>query len=382
MKMNKILVLILSITTLFANDIEIEQAQLRAFGTSIDVNAKIIQLSNQKQNIVSKLDGHLEKYYVKTGMSVKKGDKIALLSSLELSKMSAEFVFLKAELRASKTRLTNAQKLYEKGLASMNDLNQEQIAVANIKSKLESIKNQLKSMQINTKTLKKATDSFVIYAHADGKIEQLLVNLHDNVDAQTPIVSLTQERGYYAEAYVPTTYALDITKNAYAIVFFANKRYKAKFVTIFPHVDNETGQAKVLFWIESANDKLLLDAYVKMQIVVPSDKQYIAVKKSAITMFEGEWVVFVPTKDNDHGDEHKKEGGHDDHEDEHKEENDHDDHEEEAQISYMPKVIKIITTNDNLVAIKGLKKNEEYVSDGVYFVKSLLLKASLGEHGH
>ena len=57
-------------------------------------------------------------------------------------------------------------------------------------------------------------------------------------------------------------------------------------------------------------------------------------------------------------------------------------HEEHEEAPYLPKVVEIIAYNGDDVAIKGLKAGEEYVSDGVYFVKSMILKSSLGEHGH
>ena len=63
-------------------------------------------------------------------------------------------------------------------------------------------------------------------------------------------------------------------------------------------------------------------------------------------------------------------------------ENNHKGHEEHEEAPYAPKVVEIIAYNGDDVAIKGLKAGEEYVSDGVYFVKSMILKSSLGEHGH
>ena len=88
-----------------------------------------------------------------------------------------------------------------------------------------------------------------------------------------------------------------------------------------------------------------------------------------MTLFQGEWVVFV-------------EAHHDAHEDdeEHREHTDHDEDEEESP--YTPKVVKIIAYAGEDVAIEGINKEDEYVSAGVYFVKSMLLKSSLGGHGH
>jgi len=120
------------------------------------------------------------------------------------------------------------------------------------------------------------------------------------------------------------------------------------------------------------------------------------VKKSALTLFNGEWVVFVE-KGHEESDDGKEEThGHDDHDhDAHKEEKEdedhkneaheeeeegHDEHEEESP--YEAKIVQVIAYTGEYVAVEGLEAGEEYVSDGVYFVKSMILKSSLGEHGH
>jgi ABC-type Zn2+ transport system substrate-binding protein/surface adhesin len=146
---------------------------------------------------------------------------------------------------------------------------------------------------------------------------------------------------------------------------------------------------------------ILINAFTEMEISLAPYTEAVMVKKSALTLFQGEWVVFVES--HHEGEEHEGEEahGHEDHDDHakeeeahenesdhaHKEGEEHDDeghgeHEEHEEASYAPQVVEIIAYNGDDVAIKGLKVGEEYVSDGVYFVKSMILKSSLGEHGH
>ncbi len=373
--MIKIMLLTLAILFLNADNIKISHASYGEFGSVISVNAKIIQLSNQKQQIVSRLGGHLERYFIQIGDRVKKGDKIAKIESLELSRMSSSFVSLTKELKLSKNRLLNSRKLYKKGLSSMQEVSLEEMNVAGIESKINTLKSQLSSLDIDVKSLKKATDSFIIYAHADGKIEELLINLHSNLNSQTPIVSLVQESGYYAEAYMSVDEAMQSSKNLKAIIKIANKEYPCKFISLLPQVDKESGQAKMLFWIESSKDRLLLNAYALMQISNPSTKKVVVVKKSGLSMFDGEWVVFVPHKEEDHEDHEKKEEDHDE------ANHDHHGHEDE-EVPFSIKVVKKLSEYGSEVGVEGILAGEEYVSDGVYFVKSMLLKSKLGGHGH
>ncbi|GKT37422.1 hypothetical protein ADUPG1_003360, partial [Aduncisulcus paluster] len=80
---------------------------------------------------------------------------------------------------------------------------------------------------------------------------------------------------------------------------------------------------------------------------------------------------------------HAKKDHDDDHEsDDHEEDNKNDDH-EKMEAQYKERAIKIITEDNNYVAVKGLEIGEEYVSDKSFYVKSLILKSSMGDgHGH
>jgi len=358
----------------FSNEIRLEHTQMKPLGKSIKTNARITQLSDQKQKIVSRLSGHVEAYFVKSGQKVRSGDKVALIESIELSKMSAEYLALIQQTNAVKKQLNSEKKLFQKGLSSQNDLNERIIALEEIRSKQNTLASQFRSLGILPSKLTKATDQLILYAHADGVVGQIFISLHSNVDAHEPLMSIVDQSGYYAVAYISVNDAMKVTPETAAILTLAGKNYPCRFVQLLPNIDEETQRAKVLFQIEKNSDNLLLGAYTQIEISIPPYTDAIMVKKSALTLFKGEWVVFTPQEEEYHEEkaDHKKESDHD----EHKE------HEENESSTYIANVVEIIAYNGNDVAIRGLHKNEEYVSDGVYYVKSMLLKSSLGEHGH
>ena len=53
--------------------------------------------------------------------------------------------------------------------------------------------------------------------------------------------------------------------------------------------------------------------------------------------------------------------------------------EEEEAVPYDIKVVKILGSDENYVAVEGLEPGEVYVSDKSYYIKSALLKSSLGD---
>ncbi|WP_456451947.1 efflux RND transporter periplasmic adaptor subunit, partial [Hydrogenimonas sp.] len=95
-----------------SDKIALDTVTTHDFGKRLRVNAKVVQLSDQTQQIVSRLGGHLEAYHVKPGQSVEKGDAIATIKSLSLSRMSAEYLAAGQELAAAKERLATTRRLF------------------------------------------------------------------------------------------------------------------------------------------------------------------------------------------------------------------------------------------------------------------------------
>lgn len=233
--------------------------------------------------------------------------------------------------------------------------------------------------------MKSATDQFILYAHADGVVGEIFVPLHSNVDAEDKLMSIVNRNGYYAIAYLSIEDAMKVSDKTSGFVTVAKKKYPAHFVQLLPTIDEETQRAKVLFMMMENPKNILINAFTEMDISLAPFTEAVMVKKSSLSLFQGEWVVFV---EKEHEEEvHKGEEAHehDDHDKEAADE-DHDEdeegEEEHEEAPYAANVVEIIAYNGDDVAIKGLKAGEEYVSDGVYFVKSMILKSSLGEHGH
>ncbi len=411
--MTKYLLLLLPLLG-FSSAIKVEHAQLQPLGKMIQTNAQITQLSDQQQEIVSRLSGHLEEYYIKPGQHVKSGDKVVLIVSIELSKMTAEYLALIEQLKAVSDQKDTTMRLHKKGLSSQNDVSNAIIALEDIRAKQNALTSQLKSLGIKPTELKEATDQFILYAHDDGVVGRTLVPLHSNVDAQTALVTLVNQDEYFAIAYLSVKDAMRVSKETKGWIDIAGKSYLSTFIQLLPNIDHETQRAKVLFEIHKSPSNLLLGAFVQMDISLAPVRKVVMVKKSALTLFKDEWVVFVEKEHNEasHHDEKsepkkeevhryddlddEEENGHEHHETEaqdaekheheehaHEEHEGHDEHDgDEEESPYEAKAVQIIAYVGEYVAIEGLKVEEEYVSNGVYFVKSMILKSSLGGHGH
>lgn len=396
--MNKIsLLAILFSTSLFSVYIPTEHTILRSFGKSIELNSQIIQLSNAKQSVTSLVSGHLEKYFVEPGQTVKSGQKIALIESILVSKMTADYLSLKKQYISLNKNFEANKKLYDKGMLSMQELNNLGIEKNSMDSKIVALRSQLQTLGIKTKNLNKATANFILYAHSSGRVSNLLQPLHTVIREDEALISIIKEQAFYVKSYLPLKYAGVIKVGQKLSVNYNGRKIVTHITQILPEVDIKTQKIIVLSSVDEEVDDLFVNTFVSSILYFKPTKQHVAVKKSALSFFNNEWVVFIDTsKDEVHHDEHDELGeemghAHDElneeshhNDDEHNADNAHDNHDvhEEESPTYEARVIEIIIQDDEYAGVKGIELNEEYVSDKSYYVKSMMLKSSLGEHGH
>ena len=191
----------------FANEINLENAQMRKFGKSVELNSKVIQLPSSKQSLMALLDGKIIKYYVKEGDIVKKGDKIALIQSIEISKMTAEYLALKEQLKSIEENYEGSLSLNKKDIISRQELNLQNIQRKDISAKLETIVSQLKTLDIEAKDIKNTISEYTLFAHNSGIVSSLLKTEYSAISKDTEIVSIVKEKSFYLKSYLPTTYS-------------------------------------------------------------------------------------------------------------------------------------------------------------------------------
>ena len=376
-------------TSLFSVEIPTAHASKRSFSKSIELNAQVIQLSNAGQSVTSLVSGHLEKYFVEPGQKVKAGQKIAMIESILVSKMTADYISLNKQYKALDKNYQATKKLYDSGMTSMSELNNQSIQKNAMSAQINALQSQLGTLNIDTKTLNKATGNFILYAHSGGRVSEFLQPLHTVIRIDEAVISIVKSQAFYIKSFVPLEYASSVKVGQKMVVKYNDRDIITHVKQILPALDEVTQRIIVLSSVDEKADDLYINSFVKSTLYFDEHKAHVAVEKSALSFFNNEWVVFVEKTDHD---EHEKENLEEEKHNEHEEDKDHDEHgdeeegehghEEEAELPYEVRVVEIVARDDKFVGVNGLEEGEEYVSDKSYYVKSMMLKSSLGEHGH
>lgn len=361
--MNKIyIVLLLVSASLFSMEIPTQKVQMHIFGKSIALNSKIIQLSNAKQSVTSLVSGHLEKYFVEAGQKVKSGQKIALIESILVSKMTANYISYKKQLAGLEENFRANKKLYEKGMLALQKLNTLKNELNAMKSNVSALTSQLKTLGINSKKLTKATGNFILHAHSAGRVATLYQPLHTVIREDETVITIVKNQAFYVESYLPLRYANSVKVGQKLTVSYNGRNLLAHVTHVLPELDEKTQRVVVRSSIDEKADDLYINSFVSSTLYVAPFEKYVAVKKSALSFFNNEWVVFIPTEEQE---EKKEVAG--------------EEEGEEENVPYEARVLEIITQDEDHVAVRGIELGEEYVSDKSYYVKSMMLKSSLGD---
>lgn len=362
--------------SVFPVDIPIAKVEMRSFYKELEINSQIIQLSSAKRDIMSRMKGKITHYYINVGERVKKGQKIARIESLKIMEDSSTLASLHQQLKPLEANYQTTKKLYDIGIASKQELNEQSIEPNIIRAKIRAIQSNLALIGVKDK----GANSYTLYAESSGLVTKIIEPLYAVVESAHSLVEIINKQSIFVKSFLPVRYASQISINQKGSISYQGEETTIKVDRILPNLDEKTQQIVVLSTIEKPVQNLFVNTFVTTKFALGADKKHLCVHKSALSFYNNRWVVFVPKEEHhDEHDEHEKEELHD----EHKGHDDHDNHDEhEEEIPYEIKVVKIIKQNKNYTAIEGLHEGDEYVSDKSYHVKSLLLKSSMGGHGH
>ena len=241
----KILASLILAQSLWALDVPIDEVEKRIFKETITVNSKIVQLSSAKENVMARVGGKVTRYLVKQGQSVKKGQAIATIESLELSKLSSELKLLRKQLVVHNKNYKILKNLYNSGLESLEKVNREERERDESASKIESIKAQLRLLGVGSKGVVKS--SYTVYAQGSGKVAKILQASNSVVDANTPLVSIVKGgSSFLVQSYVPLNYVNEVKVGQEGKLLYGSKNYKMHISQILPELDEKSQQMVVL----------------------------------------------------------------------------------------------------------------------------------------
>lgn len=322
-----------------------------------------IQLNKDKTaNMMPKMPGFVTSVSVSEGDMVKKGQVLAQITSHKLGEYYSAHNMAVEQEKIAKTELEMAEKLYAQKSMSQKDYLRYRKDYADAVVERERAETMLKSLNLNgdhkehditgkTESQKVCT-LYEIKAPWDGIVLKKDITVGENfAEDNTKVVFVVSDMSHpWLDLRADESEISQLAKDMVVSIKTSNDAvtYNGKIIYVAPVIEETTRTGLVRVAIEN-HDKNVRPGSFATGVVKISDKgESVIVPASAVQLIAGETVVFVPDSD-----------------------------------GYSPRDIKVGKSENGFTqVIAGLKPGEEYVSQGGFGLKAILMTSGMTGDGH
>ncbi len=289
-----------------AEYMKIGQASELLFQSGISCNGLISAQPNGVAQINAILPGRVEDVYVMMGQSVKRGDKIALLSSSELIELQQEYVrnlALKKKLTADYER---AKELYDSQIGSEKEFLLVESEYRLVVADYNALRLQLKRLQLDVEAIGAGNlvDSYPLIAPIDGELTGLNVVLGDYVELEEKVAEVVNSERLQLSLSVfekDMPFLKTGSKVEFHLLNNPQSIYTAQLISIARRVQDDTKAIACRASIDSLDkNQFVYKSYVQAQIIT-HQKKGLGLPEQAILNQGDESFYFVVKKQDEKG---------------------------------------------------------------------------------
>lgn len=325
--------------------IVVEAIVPRALNETRRLPGEVVINAYQSARVTPRITAQVAARHVRLGETVEPGQRLLTLSSVQMAEAQGALIVADREWQRVKSlgkktvsarRYTQAQVAQQQALAKVLAYGMTQSQAASL----------LKSGDAS-----KATGAFDLLAPQAGTVLQDDFIVGELIEPGRVLVDITDESVMWVEAQTVVNGIPDIDDGATARVSLDGVTWlEGRVIQRHHQLDETTRTQGLRIEVDNADDRLHPGQFVEAEIVTGTKAPMLAVPSSAVTMIDGAPTVF------------KLEKGHEFH---------------AEAIDAGP------TVGDWTIVRGGITAGDEVAIDGVFHLKSLKLKSSIGEgHAH
>jgi membrane fusion protein, heavy metal efflux system len=321
------------------------------------IPARVLANQDNEAIVGSLVQGRVCKVFVKAGDNVKAGQELMLVEGLEIGEIKAGFLSARANLEYQKANYERQKKLLEENVGAHKNLLETQNEYEKARAEYNAEKNRINAIGL--------TDSEVI----DGKSSTSDEHGSGTLPVKSPINGIVVERnvviGQLIEATTTAFKIINLSSvwvdgqiyekdagtvtNKTAVDFIASsypgEPFKGKVTYIGPVIDEKTRTITIRAEFGNASGKLKPQMFGELKLPGGSNAAALCVPAEALVKIDNGDFIFI----------------------------------QKADTAFEKRRVTACSAQNEMVEItKGLSDGETVVVKGAFYVKSELLKASLG----
>lgn len=332
--------------------VKTEAARALVLAPTVSAAGEIAADPERTAQVAARVDGIVESVEFREGDRVTKGQVLATIRAPGLGGLRADRASLLARAASARSNLARLETLAARNMASQQELAAARAEAAALGAESNAAGQRLRALGLGSQG---ANSSFVLRAPTAGFVTQRGVVEGQAVTAEDTVATIVGlERAWFLArvfehmlAKVQVGAAAEVELNGYPGQYFAGK---VEFLS--PQVDPEARTIVARVAVDNRDALLRIGLFGVARIAVRDDADgapRLVVPRSAVVEIAGKTAVFV-----------RREGG------------EFERHE----------VVLGVAAPGKVEVVRGLVEGELVVTQGVWTLKSVLLKASFGEDHH
>jgi cobalt-zinc-cadmium efflux system membrane fusion protein len=358
--------------------LRVEAAQIRTIVQTIQTTGVVGPNETRVAHIRPLARGRIEKVYVRLGDRVRAGQPLVAYDNIELGELIGEYLSAvaalekaNAEAEVAKRSLERAQNLVELGAIARAEyerrnaeyknalaaINSQKAEIAKIEEKLhrfgltDADVAQVANLR-HTQFHREASHS-VLRAPFDGVVIKSDVAEGEVVETDRELFTIADLSTVWVQADVYEKDIASIREGQEVKVLvdaYPGETFVGKITYVSDFLDPKTRTAKVRCEVPNPDGRLKLEMFATIQIPTPIGREAVMIPTAAVQQIDDKPVVFVKTGDT----------------------------------QFQKRDVQLGNQSDGWVEVKsGLKAGEVVVTQGSFYLKSMLLREQIGgEEGH
>jgi cobalt-zinc-cadmium efflux system membrane fusion protein len=336
-------------------------AEKKEMGKQLKVTAEIQFNANRVFHIGPRVPGRVVDVFADLGDEVQKGQKLALLDSIELGKAISEYLTSKTNLEIHKAHYEREQRLWERKITSSKDLLEAKGDYLLSQTEFEAAEGKLHLLGLNDDEIEElkpqshTTATFPILSPYNGTIVEKHIALGEMTEPETKLFTIADLNVLWIilDIYEKDLPAIKLgQKVGVSVRAYPGEEFTGYIAYISDVVDETTRTLKVRVDIHNREKKLKPGMFATAKISTTPDEaiEKLVIPHGAVESYQGREVVFLSLE----------------------------------KYAFKMKEIKVGDRLDGYVeVIEGLKEGDEVVSKGAFYLKSELLKGLIAhDHAH
>jgi len=332
--------------------IKLQAVHYETLPQTLELTGEIASEPDQTSEVSARVPGRIVKVNLKEGQKVKKGDVLVVLESSELASARAQFASVQAKAQAAEVQLKRLRQLAQDGLASGQETANAQSDATTLQAELTAARLKLTAFGTEATQTVAEGARMNIYAPIAGDILKRQAIVGQTVEASHTLAILANlDTAHFVArllekdlAAVQVGALADVRLNAYP-----QEVFQGTVETIGKQLDPMARTVVARIKVRNKNNLLKVGLFGSAQVSIPGSstgKKRLVVPQDALTDIADKKVVFVKHPDGDF-EMHPVTTGH--------------------------------SGNGKIEILTGLRENEQVVINGVFTLKSIVLKSTFGE---